>query len=71
VTNNGDIVAPEEMALLRNRFVRSRTEAPGSGLGLAIVEAIVEGAGIQLTLCSPAQGQQDGFEAELNVVIIR
>jgi len=56
---------------LRNRFVRSRTEAPGSGLGLAIVEAIVEGAGIQLTLCSPAQGQQDGFEAELNVVIIR
>jgi two-component system OmpR family sensor kinase len=38
---------------------------------LAIVDAIVEGAGMQLTLRSPGQGQQEGFEAELNVVIVR
>jgi two-component system OmpR family sensor kinase len=71
VINHGGIVAPEEMALLRKRFVRSKTNASGSGIGLAIVDAIVEGAGMQLTLRSPGQGQQEGFEAELNVVIVR
>ncbi|MCM0612105.1 sensor histidine kinase N-terminal domain-containing protein [Marinobacter sediminum] len=71
VANRGDIIAPDELALLRNRFVRSKTDALGSGLGLAIVEAIVEGAGVQLALHSPAQGQLDGFEAELNIVINR
>jgi len=71
VTNHGDIVPPEALAQLRKRFVRSNTRASGSGIGLAIVEAIVAGAGIQLTLRSPAQGQQDGFEAELNVVYRR
>jgi two-component system OmpR family sensor kinase len=71
VTNHGGIVAPEEMALLRQRFARSKTNASGSGIGLAIVDAIVEGAGMQLTLRSPGQGQQEGFEAELNVVIVR
>ncbi|AOY87755.1 two-component sensor histidine kinase [Marinobacter salinus] len=71
VKNHGDIVAPSDMALLRNRFVRAETNALGSGLGLAIAEAIVSGAGIRLGLHSPARGWQDGFEAELNVVIKR
>jgi len=69
ITNNGIIIAPEEMASLRMRFVRSKTSAIGSGIGLAIVEAIVDGAGMQLTLRSPGLGQQDGFEAEVNVAI--
>lgn len=70
VTNHGDIIAPHDLALLRQRFARSKTQAQGAGIGLAIVDAIVEGAGIPLTLRSPGQGQQDGFEAELNVVIV-
>jgi len=71
ILNGGDIVTPHDLSLLRNRFVRSKTEVLGSGLGLAIVEAIAEGAGMELALHSPARGRVDGFEAELNVVIKR
>ena len=67
VVNDCDLVPPKDIALLRNRFVRSNTTATGSGLGLAIVDAITTGAGISLHLRSPATGQTDGFEAELNV----
>jgi two-component system OmpR family sensor kinase len=67
VRNGGDIVPPDQLALLRNRFARSKTDATGSGLGLAIADAIAKGAGITLHLRSPATGRQDGFEAELNV----
>lgn len=71
VTNRGAALGPDELAGLRKRFVRSHTQAPGSGIGLAIVDAIVEGAGLHLVLRSPAPGQQDGFQAELNVVVSR
>ncbi|MBU2239806.1 MAG: two-component sensor histidine kinase, partial [Gammaproteobacteria bacterium] len=67
VVNECDLVAPQDLALLRNRFVRANTTASGSGLGLAIVDAITSGAGIALQLKSPAAGKQDGFEVELNV----
>lgn len=67
VCNGGDIVPPQQLALLRNRFARAKTDAPGSGLGLAIADAIATGAGMTLHLRSPATGRQDGFEAELNV----
>ena len=67
VCNGGNIVPPEQLALLRNRFARSKTDAAGSGLGLAIADAIATGAGLILYLRSPATGRQDGFEAELNV----
>lgn len=67
VCNGGDIVPPGQLALIRNRFARSKTDATGSGLGLAIADAIATGAGIALHLRSPATGRQDGFEAELNV----
>lgn len=70
VVNGGEIVSPEKLALLRNRFVRSDTKTVGSGIGLAIVDAIANGAGITLNLRSPATGQSDGFEAELNVVVV-
>jgi two-component system OmpR family sensor kinase len=69
VANAGDVVPPERLALLRNRFIRSDTKTLGSGIGLAIVEAIASGAGTDLKLRSPASGQSDGFEAEVNVVI--
>lgn len=71
VVNRGEVVSPEKLALLRNRFVRSNTNAVGSGIGLAIVEAIASGAGITLNLRSPASGQSDGFEAELNIVVVK
>lgn len=67
VCNAGDIVPPEQLNQLRNRFARSKTDASGSGLGLAIADAIATGAGVALHLRSPATGRQDGFEAELNV----
>jgi two-component system OmpR family sensor kinase len=65
VCNGGDIVPPDQLALLRNRFARSKTDASGSGLGLAIADAIAKGASMALHLRSPAIGRQDGFEAEL------
>ena len=70
VVNRGEVVSPEKLSLLRNRFVRSNTKTLGSGIGLAIVEAITSGAGITLNLRSPASGQSDGFEAELNIVVV-
>lgn len=67
VCNGGDIVPPEQLVLLRNRFTRSKTDATGSGLGLAIADAIATGAGLTLKLRSPATGLQTGFEAEIDV----
>ncbi|MBC7193453.1 ATP-binding protein [Marinobacter sp.] len=67
VCNGGDIVPPDQLALLRNRFSRYDTRAAGSGLGLAIADAIASGAGMNLHLRSPATGRADGFEAEVNV----
>ncbi|MGK0525841.1 MAG: two-component system OmpR family sensor kinase [Pseudomonadales bacterium] len=69
VINAGEIVPPDKLVVLRNRFVRSDTQTLGSGIGLAIVEAIASGAGTSLNLRSPASGQSDGFEAEVNVVV--
>ncbi|NWN90578.1 two-component sensor histidine kinase [Marinobacter adhaerens] len=69
VANAGEIVPPEKLAMLRHRFVRSDTKTLGSGIGLAIVEAIASGAGMTLNLRSPASGQSDGFEAEVNIVV--
>jgi two-component system OmpR family sensor kinase len=66
VSNGGDVVPPEQLALLRNRFARLKTDASGSGLGLAIADAIAKGAGMTLHLRSPATERPDGFEAELD-----
>jgi two-component system OmpR family sensor kinase len=70
VCNGGEMVQPEQLALLRNRFARAKTDAAGSGLGLAIADAIAKGAGMTLHLKSPVTGRQDGFEAELDVACI-
>ena len=61
--NRGRVVPPGDLAGLRDRFRRARTDADGSGLGLAIADAIVRGCGASLDLRSPARNRQDGFEA--------
>lgn len=70
ISNGGERVPPEQLAVLRNRFARAPTDVAGSGLGLAIADAIAKGAGMTLHLRSPATGRQDGFEAELNLACI-
>ena len=67
VCNGGDIVPPDQLTLLRNRFARSKTDASGSGLGLAIADAITRGAGMTLHLRSPTTRRQDGFEAQIDI----
>lgn len=70
VINECDLISADELALLRNRFKRSNTQAAGSGLGLAIVDAICTGAGLNLVLISPATGKQGGFEVVLNTRLV-
>lgn len=70
VCNAGDVVQPDQLALLRNRFARGMTGAMGTGLGLAIADAIAEGAGMKLHLRSPAPGRRDGFQAELDASVV-
>ncbi|MBZ9936555.1 sensor histidine kinase N-terminal domain-containing protein [Mesorhizobium sp. BR1-1-16] len=65
VTNAGPPVAPDRLALLTRRFERGDTRAEGSGLGLAIVDQIMNNAGGELRLASPAPGRTGGFEARL------
>ncbi|PSF04700.1 two-component sensor histidine kinase [Marinobacter fuscus] len=67
VCNAGEVVPPERLARLRNRFTRYHTRPSGSGLGLAIAEAIASGSGMPLAIRSPATGQADGFEVEVNI----
>ncbi|KXS52427.1 MAG: Sensor protein qseC [Marinobacter sp. T13-3] len=69
IANSGPAIPPEAMPQLQNRFVRANNKVSGSGLGLAIVQAIASSANLKLSFYSPARGREDGFEAELNVVI--
>ncbi len=61
VTNAGPLVPAERLDALTRPFERGPTAAQGSGLGLAIAAAICRGAGLALTLASPAPGREDGF----------
>ena len=65
VSNDGDVVDPNDMTELTARFKRSQTKARGAGLGLSIVETIMRNTGGKLTLQSPRPGKPDGFMAEL------
>ena len=58
-------MSADELAGLKRRFRRGRTEAHGSGLGLAIAERIVTQIGGRLELLSPATGRSEGFEARI------
>lgn len=65
IFNHGPIVSPDDLAGLKQRFIRGKTSATGTGLGLAIADMIMTQTGGQLELFSPAAGQTDGFEADL------
>lgn len=65
VSNSGAVVPPDRLEALTRPFERGPTEAQGSGLGLAIAAAICRGAGLSLTLASPAPGRPDGFQASV------
>jgi two-component system OmpR family sensor kinase len=65
VRNTGNVVAPETLAVLPQRFTRGDTFSDGSGLGLAIVASIMQHSGGRLVLHSPARNETDGFEAVL------
>jgi two-component system OmpR family sensor kinase len=55
---------PDDVLIkLTERFERNNPAARGSGLGLAIADTIMQQAGGQLLLQSPATGEVDGFEA--------
>ncbi|PYE82471.1 sensor histidine kinase [Pseudoroseicyclus aestuarii] len=69
VVNAGPIVAPERLPLLTRRFERAGARSQGSGLGLAIVAAICRNHDLTLHLASPAPGQRDGFEAQVDLLV--
>jgi two-component system OmpR family sensor kinase len=63
IVNSGPTISPDVLLHLTQRFFRGRTQAEGSGLGLAIADRILNQAGGQVELRSPAKGRSDGFEA--------
>lgn len=65
IVNHCPLVPPDVLTKLTERFERNNPSARGSGLGLAIAETIMQQAGGQLLLQSPATGKTDGFEAIL------
>ena len=65
VINEAPVVAPDQLARLKERHVRGATRATGSGLGLAIVDRIMRQSEGKLELLSPATRQDTGFEAVL------
>ncbi|HZG28801.1 MAG TPA: ATP-binding protein [Ensifer sp.] len=69
VVNDADVVPPETLARLANRFERGGKTNEGSGLGLAIVGTICERAEGTLRLYSPAQGRSKGFEVSVAVPV--
>lgn len=67
VRNAGPLVPKDTLAALTGRFQRGTSTADGTGLGLAIVQAIADGAKARLQLLSPPPGQDDGFEAVVDL----
>lgn len=65
VVNGGDVVPPDKLRELKQRFRRGESKSDGSGLGLAIAEMLVRQMGGRLELLSPAAGRPDGFEARI------
>jgi two-component system OmpR family sensor kinase len=57
VVNGGPVVQEADMAALKKRFRRGKSNADGSGLGLAIADRIVAQMGGTLEFLSPAAGE--------------
>lgn len=67
IVNSAAVMTEQELASIRKRFSRGKTEATGSGLGLSIVDRLLRQMGGQLVLLSPANGRLDGFEARVEL----
>ncbi len=65
IVNSAPAMNEAELASIRKRFSRGKTEAAGSGLGLSIVERLLGQMNGRLLLLSPASGRDDGFEARI------
>lgn len=65
IVNAAAAMTETELASIRKRFSRGKTEAAGSGLGLSIVERLLGQMNGRLALLSPASGRDDGFEARI------
>ncbi len=71
IVNASNVIPADTLVKLRRRFVRSNNTVPGMGLGLAIADAIVSGVGATMTFHSPATGQADGFEVNIDFSTIK
>ncbi|TNM64083.1 two-component sensor histidine kinase [Aliirhizobium smilacinae] len=65
IVNGAPRMTEAELASIRKRFSRGKTEAGGSGLGLSIVERLLGQMNGRLVLLSPASGRDGGFEARI------
>lgn len=65
VINQGSVVKPDVLTLLKQRYMRGSSSSGGTGIGLSIVDRIMEQSGGKLELYSPAEGREGGFEARL------
>jgi two-component system OmpR family sensor kinase len=71
IVNASSVIPADTLAQLRRRFVRSNSSVQGMGLGLAIADAIVSGVGATMTFNSPATGQVNGFEVNIDFSTIK
>jgi two-component system OmpR family sensor kinase len=71
IVNAASVIPADTLLQLRRRFVRSNISVQGMGLGLAIADAIVTGVGATMTFSSPATGQKDGFEVNVDFSTIK
>ncbi|EJL01477.1 MULTISPECIES: ATP-binding protein [Pseudomonas] len=71
VINGGPTVPEAVLHHLTERFVRGESRIGGAGLGLAIAKAIVQGINGRMSLMSPADGRQDGFEVRIWLPLAR
>lgn len=71
IVNASNVIPADTLVKLRRRFVRSNNTVQGMGLGLAIADAIVSGVGATMTFHSPATGQADGFEVNIDFSTIK
>jgi two-component system OmpR family sensor kinase len=67
VVSGGPIVREMDIAALKKRFRRGKTNAAGSGIGLAIADRIALQMGGSLELLSPASDETCGFEARMTL----
>jgi len=61
ITNDCDPLSGQDLAAIKNRFVRKSSGLDGYGVGLAIANTICDQSGAEMTISSPAPGSERGF----------